>query len=437
MRVYFALLLLLSLLGCTQDIDDTTDDSATLIYQLNDRLTEAVILGILPPPTAARIYAYANIAAYEVSIFGMRQFKSLAGQVNDLEAIPQPDINLYLPDVAVVDVFCNVAVEGVYHDYILENYRSYALDSLGKLYPEKKFNYTLAFSDSLSKIFISWLHKDGLKEIRKMPDYQLLDEEWAWEPTPPKYTEALEPWWHKLRPFILDSTSQYRPNFDPNFSKEKDSYFYKEALKVHNASEEIMGEDTAIANFWDCNPFLTERKGHITYTIRQISPGGHWMGITKIVARKMNLSLREACEIYALTSIALSDAFVSTWEAKYHYHLIRPETYINRYIDPHWQPLLETPPFPEYPSAHSAISASAATVLKSYFGETFTYTDSVEVPFGKTPRSFSSFRQASDEAAISRLYGGIHYMFGVNDGVIQGNKVGQQVLNKIRTRNDI
>ena len=136
-------------------------------------------------------------------------------------------------------------------------------------------------------------------------------------------------------------------------------------------------------------------------------------------------------KIYTVVAIGLMDGFMACWDEKYRSHRIRPETAIRQNIDPKWEPLLQTPPFPEYPSGHSTISAVASTVLTHYFGKNFSYTDTVELRFGLPARSFTSFQQAADEAAISRFYGGIHFMDAVENGRSQGILVGEQVLKRV------
>ena len=137
-------------------------------------------------------------------------------------------------------------------------------------------------------------------------------------------------------------------------------------------------------------------------------------------------------QIYTMVSVGLMDAFICCWDEKYRSDRIRPETAIRRYIDPTWLPILQTPPFPEYPSGHSTISSTSATILTHYFGEKFHYTDSIEVKYGLAPRSFDSFQQAAAEAAISRFYGGIHFMDAVDNGRTQGLRVGEWVLDRLK-----
>jgi hypothetical protein len=158
------------------------------------------------------------------------------------------------------------------------------------------------------------------------------------------------------------------------------------------------------------------------------------MEIARIACYKEDTDLLETSRVFALTSIALADGFISCWDEKYRSNLIRPETLINQHIDEEWQPLLQTPPFPEYTSGHSVISGAAGIMLTSIFGEPFHFLDSTENKYGLPTREFNSFNEASDEAAISRLYGGIHYMPAIENGITQGRALGRYVVGQLRTR---
>ena len=158
------------------------------------------------------------------------------------------------------------------------------------------------------------------------------------------------------------------------------------------------------------------------------------MGIVGLAARKAGLDMVGTAEVYALVSIGLFDGFISCWDEKYRTNVIRPETYINRYIDPDWEPTLQTPPFPEYTSGHSVISSASAVIMTHLFGDNFAFADSTEVPYQLPVRSFNSFKEAAREASVSRLYGGIHYTPAVYLGVEQGTKIGELVLARVNTR---
>ena len=166
---------------------------------------------------------------------------------------------------------------------------------------------------------------------------------------------------------------------------------------------------------------------------KKISPGGHWMNIAGISARKAGLTFEQSVVVQTVLSVTMMDAFISAWEEKYRSNRIRPVTYINRYIDVRWEPLLQTPPFPEYISAHSIVSTSAAELLTYFLGDSFSFVDDTEVHSGGVPRNFTSFRQAANEACISRLYGGIHFRDAIVNGQISGKQVGEMAIRKINT----
>ena len=205
---------------------------------------------------------------------------------------------------------------------------------------------------------------------------------------------------------------------------------------MHDAGIKLSSEQAEIANFWDCNPFKININGHVMYATKKISPGGHWINITRIACKAANADLAKSAEAYACVSVALADCFISCWDEKYRSNVIRPETFINQYIDADWTPLLQTPPFPEYTSGHSVVSAASAVILTKLFGDNFSYEDSTEVEFELPPRHFKSFKAAAEEAAISRFYGGIHYMPSITSGLKEGNSVGNFIIKKLRTRKE-
>jgi hypothetical protein len=246
--------------------------------------------------------------------------------------------------------------------------------------------------------------------------------------------DAVEPYWFRIRPFVLDSCSQFKPQAPSAFSLEKDSPFYRQVMEVYQTSKTLTPEQKAIASFWDCNPFVMHQTGHVMYATKKISPGGHWMSIAAVAAKKARADLMQSVEAYTLVSLSLADGFISCWDEKYRSGVVRPETVINDHIDKDWQPLLQTPPFPEYPSGHSVISTAAAVVLTSLYGDAFAFTDSTEVAYGLPSRHFRSFRAAAQEAAISRLYGGIHYMPAIKNGEEEGRQVGELVVSHLKTR---
>ncbi len=410
-----------------------------------DKVTQIMIHDIFSPPVASRIFAYPNIAAYEIIAQKNPDYLSLAGQLNDFQPIPQLDsVSGVNTELAAIIAHMNISKQLIFSEAKLEVLED-SLYTLWRNTNEDEFEVSKTYGLSVAEHIKKWMSRDNYSQTRTMPKFTVnTDEVSRWQPTPPAYMEGIEPHWNKIRPFYLDSAAQFKPIPPPTFSMDKDSDFYKELIEVYNISNEITAdgddsEEVQIAQFWDCNPYVSVTRGHLMFATKKITPGAHWIGITKIASRKTNSNFDDTVFAYTKTSIAIADAFISCWDEKYRSNLIRPETLINLHIDDSWQPILQTPPFPEYTSGHSVVSGAAGIVLTDIFGDNFAFDDDTEVSFGLPTRSFSSFNQAADEAAISRMYGGIHYRAAVEVGVDQGRRVGSLLLKKtsMRTNNAI
>lgn len=406
------------------------------LHKTVDQITKVIVHDIFSPPVASRIYAYSSIAAYESAIAGNPQFKSLAGQLNGLDSIPQPDPNKkYSFELSSVHAMAVVGKALIFSEQGMDTLDANNLARLRKLMPEEMYVNSVEYGEKVASHILAWAGKDNYKQTRTFEKYTVpQNDPGKWKPTPPAYLEGIEPHWDKLRPFVLDSSTQFKPAPPTEFSPESGSKFYNEAKEVHDAVTYAKPEHQDIARFWDCNPFVMNVRGHVMFATKKITPGGHWMGITKIVCEQQKLDYAHSAEAYAKVSVALADAFISCWNEKYRSNLVRPETYINQYIDPDWLPLLQTPPFPEHTSGHSVISTAAAVTLTDMFGEDYHFVDTSEVEYGLPIRTYNSFLEASAEAAISRLYGGIHYRPAIEEGVKEGRKVGEWVSANVITR---
>jgi len=400
-----------------------------------NKLTEIIVHDIFSPPVASRIYAYTSIVGYEVLAMSDSSYKSLAGQLNGLEPMPSPSDPNVNYEVAAVQAMLLVGKKLIFSEDKMDEYIQgwhQELEEQGMSPSAMKQSF--AFAASAAKHILDWADKDNYKQTRTFEKFPVIDEVARWQPTPPAYMEAIEPHWNKIRPFVLDSANQFIPGPPTTYSSSKGSKFFNEALEVYEAVKNGTKENSDIAYFWDCNPYVMNVRGHVMFATKKITPGGHWMGITKIACQQENLNLIQSAEAYAMTSIALADGFIACWDEKYRSNLVRPETYINQLFDESWLPLLQTPPFPEHTSGHSVISTAASVALTKLFGDNFYFVDSTEVNFGLPVREYSSFYQASAEAAISRLYGGIHYRPAIDEGVKQGRSVGEWVVGKVQTR---
>jgi hypothetical protein len=386
---------------------------------------------------ASRNYAYANIAAYECMVAGDSSYQSLHGQIKHLPEIPRPLANQKI-DYHLASLLAFVKVgnavtfpEGVLLDYYkqLKN----GADSAGM--PDDVLEATLAFSDTVVATILKWSKGDNYAQTRSAEKFTVTQEDGRWIPTPPAYAQALEPHWCDMRPLVLDSASQFLPPVPPLYSmKDTINPFSKEVLEVKKVGENLTEEQKHIADFFDDNPFNLHVTGHVMYATKKFSPPGHWMNIVGIAAQKAKADFNATVAAYTETAVALFDGFIACWKAKYQFNTIRPETVINKYLDPSWQPYIQTPPFPSYVSGHSVISAASAEVMTRHFGDNFAYTDTSELEFGIPNRSFKSFRDAAMEASWSRLYGGIHYRSDLEQGNLVGKEIGEYIVGKLRLR---
>ncbi|MGB0839242.1 MAG: vanadium-dependent haloperoxidase [Chitinophagales bacterium] len=431
-------LVLCLLNACQQTVNTAYEaevNQADYLHRSMKKLTDVIVHDIFSPPVASRIYTYPSIAAYEVLQQDSSDFVSIASQLNGLGEVPQPNANkTYCFPLASVHAFLTVGKALIFsEDKIAAFQEQIYTEMKAKGIPQKVYANSMDYGDAVAKHVLAWADKDNYKQTRTFPKFSINDELERWQPTPPDYMEGIEPHWSKIRPFVIDSATQFVPAPPTAFSLDKKSPFYTEVMEVYETVNKLDSNQTEIAKFWDCNPYVSHHRGHVMYATKKITPGGHWVGITAISCKKAKADLMQSAASYATVTLALADGFISCWDEKYRSNLVRPETYINQHIDTEWQPLLQTPPFPEYTSGHSVISTAAATILTKLYGEPFQFVDTTEVEYGLPPRTFNSFYEASAEAAVSRLYGGIHYMPAIEDGVAQGKKVGNFIAQKVVT----
>jgi hypothetical protein len=299
---------------------------------------------------------------------------------------------------------------------------------------EDTYARSVAFGEAVANAVWQRAMADNYKETRGMPRYTPSGQPGKWKNTPPDYLDAVEPFWTKMKPMVMDSSGQFKPVPPPPFSLDKQSAFYKDLQEVLDSTRTLNDEQKNIARFWDDNAAAVTHVGHMMYANKKPSPGGHWMNITAVACRKDSADILRSAQAYAMSGIAMYEAFISCWDEKYRSEYIRPVTAIHEHVDKKWQPFLQTPPFPEYTSGHSVVSSSVATVLTRQFGDNFAFTDDYELPYIGIARSFPSFIKASEEACMSRLYGGIHFRSAIDNGRSQGRNLGAFILQKVRIR---
>ena len=398
-------------------------------------LNEVVKYNNFPPIVASRNYTYANIAAYEcIAAAYPKKYQSLAGQIHGLTTMPALDTTHPVDvEFSALLAFCKVGEAVTFPEGSMRDFVD-SLKSLAKSkgMPAEMLNYSIAFSDTIAKSILAWSKKDNYLQTRSAEKYTVIDLPGRWVPTPPMYASAIEPHWNEIRTLVMDSADQFRTPLPIPFNmSDKQGPYYKQVMDSKNAIDHLTDEQKHIALFWNDLPNELHVSGHVQFITKKFSPPGHWMNIVGIASVKSKADFAKTVAAYTLTSICMFDAFIHCWDEKFRSNMVRPETVINKYIDPEWRPYLQTPPFPEYTCGHSTVSSAAASALTKMYGENFNYTDTSELEFGIPNRSFTSFREASNENNLARFYGGIHFHPSCLVSTDYGKKVGDFVVGKL------
>lgn len=432
------------------------------------------------PPVASRLMAYASVALYEGLAVATPSLQSLGGQLNGLDSLPRPEAGKRYDATLTA-----IAAERTVLDTLFREGLPATLAALATLSDSLHGARTAlgippeiqASSEELGRriglAVLAWAATDGFDTTRTRPwkppagiAYWINDTpadqymsqslsaatEFVAFDNPsaslrpgaaserglvvnrPKATDiktlkavnptgATEPWWGTLRPFALRQPNECPATAPAEYSEEAASAFYVEAKQVYDAGQALTDDQRKIALYWADN---AGQSG---------TPVGHWLSIGSQMIDQLELPFDRAAEMFVLMTVAQADAFIGCWHTKYQWNVLRPITYIRRRIDPGWEPFIVTPPFPEYTSGHSMQSSAAATVLTALLGAV-AFDDSTNLAIGHPVRRFESFTAASDEAAISRLYGGIHYPMAITHGQEQGRCIGRHVLERLKTRRD-
>lgn len=388
---------------------------------------------VVDPPAASRYYAYGTLGAYAIVALHNPSIVKPETFIRDFKGIII-NTNNSAYDYRIAALYCMLETGKIMlpSGYMIEEDEADFVKKMkAEKVPQAILDSSIAVAKNVAAQIITFSKSDHYNRLSALVNYTPMKGDAYWYPTPPAYLAAIEPNWKTIRPWLIDSFNQFVPQPPVPFSKDSNSAFYKQTYEVYDVVSHPKGEETAIAAFWDCNPFAVETAGHLSIGFKKISPGGHWMSIGTIAAQTAKLDFDHTIVVETCIAAAMADAFISCWDEKYRSNRIRPETYINRYIDAKWQPLLQTPPFPEYTSGHSVISTAAAQVLTYLLGDNFHFTDNSEALFDLPDRSFTSFNQAAAEAAISRMYGGIHYRDAVENGQEEGKQIGMFVVEKL------
>jgi PAP2 superfamily len=373
------------------------------------------------PPVASRALAYIGIISYESAASARADMRSLAGQLNGLSALPARTGGVY-DEAAIQQAALAHAVKALFSNTGPTGQRAMAAmdrilqaDVTADL-PADVASRSAAYGIAVADHILAWAATDGGAVIENLGfprDYTPVDGPANWVPTSKVALQQapLLPAWGDNRPFAMPAGACPVPP-PPEYSEDPASEFFLQAKEVYDIRVNITKDQTATARFWADDAMLST------------TPPGHWISIAMQIHDRDQTDLITRAADLARLGIGMADAFIGTWDAKYQYNLLRPITFIRRTMDQKWEPIVNTPPFPEYPSGHSVQSGAAATVLTAIYGDGFAFNDATNVADGAAARDFPDFWTAAHEAGMSRLYGGIHFRAAIDNGLEQGRCIG-------------
>lgn len=374
------------------------------------------------PPVASRSFAYLGVTAFEAVASGDPKLVSVAGQLNDLTALPdreagEHDEALVLHGAMTAGVNAFFGNTGPTGQRALDAIERRLMERLSEGVAPDVTERSLAHGRAIADHVLAWSMDDGGAVVENMGfplEFTLGTQPGAWVPTSlvRQQQMPLLPNWGDNRPFAMPQGNACPLPPPPAYSEEPGSAFHAEAKEVYDTVNGLTAEQRTIARFWSDDPMLSP------------TPPGHWVNIAMIVLKAEEADATRFAETMAVLGVSLADSFIGCWHSKFEYDLLRPVTYIKRHIDPAWEPILITPPFPEYPSGHSTQSGAAGAVLTQLFGEQYALSDTTHEDDGLAARTYASFGEAAEEAAISRLYGGIHFRAAIERGLDQGACIG-------------
>lgn len=409
--------------------------STTDLCLANRKLLEVAMEDGFSPPQASRVYVYPHIAFYST----LQAFfpDSLTNLKNAIKHFPDSLKTDSKADPILTSLlsFCMTAKAVVFSEHLMDDLKNEFIQSAEKNnYSKEKISASIQCAEQNSRVIVQWLKKDNYQNTRTLERYTSSKKENEWRETPPDYLQGLEPHWPLLRKFFIDSMPEYSYVKLPDYSDTKSSEFYQIVNDVYLKSQNLTSDEKNIAMFWDDNPNVSSHHAHLSHITHKISPPGHWLNIVSQICKQQNLPITKATKAFTYSALAMYDGVIDCWRLKYQTKIIRPISFIQKHMHADWKPLIQTPPFPEFTSGHSVVSAAAAEVLSHEFGSNFSFVDSTEILFGHPLRSFNNFHDAAMEVSLSRYYGGIHFKHSVLEGNKQGTYIAQYLLQKLNKK---
>ena len=385
------------------------------------------------PPQAARAFGYVGIAGYEAVVHGIPNAKSLAGQVNGLSANALP-----LPEDEKAYNWA-VAANAAYAEMMRKMFDlNLSEENLAKINQMEEYNYnqmyadyplpvaerSVAYGKAIAEALYQFSMTDGGHQSYMDPfqlPYEMPVGDHCWIPTGAAL-QPISPYWGQCRPFLTQNVTETQPVVPIAYSTDPNSEFYAAAMEVLDQVNSNTPDQVEIARFWADDPFQT------------CTPAGHTFNLLSQLLEEDDATLAKTAVGYAKLGIAENDAFISCWTSKYEYDLIRPFSYIRQNIDPNFNTVIGTPPFPTYSSGHSCEIGVGEMVFTEMFTNgdgNYNLSDRTGLQYGFGIRHFTNFTDMSMECANSRFYGGIHYQMDNVEGLVTGRKIGDNVINLI------
>jgi hypothetical protein len=413
--------------GCIKDVDrphTANEESADVVHDWY-KLIAQIQLRTNPAPVVIqnfRNYGFVGVGLYESVYPGIKGAVSLSTKLYQMPSMPASESNKeYLWAASA-----NAALASMFRQLLvgLTDADRARMDSLENAYNNRfqsstsdaVFSRSQSFGRSIATAIYNWSTSDNFN--LSSAGYTLPVSPSAWVPTPPAGAPPVGPFLMNSRPFLASSLTATTPPMPYGYSEDPNSAFYDAAREVYNVGKTLTAEQKAIANWW----------ADVGGVGAGLAAGAHVLSIVTVILESKNAKLGRASEIYAKTGIALKDAFIIVWRGKYLFNLLRPITYINRHIDPTWQSFLVNPPYPDYPSGLAGVYSSAMQVMIREFGD-IPVTDNAYYFRPLAARTFPSITKLVEEACVSRLYGGIHYMFAMDAAVVVGKELGNNIAN--------
>lgn len=367
----------------------------------------------------SRHYSYSGITAVEAIAPGLPPQSNVYRRWNGLTGLPVADrfFHYYYPanvNGAMAAINRSMFPNATAADKAaIDSLESALITEFLAVQPAARISKSSDFGKAVAAAVYNWAETDGFKNANA--PYTIPVGPGLWERTPPANANPAAPYWGNNRSVVMNSTENVHPGAPVPYSTETNSPFYLMAKQVYDVRANLTEEQKTIARYW--------------IDVPGVSAPGHWLSILAQVVHKTNTRLDKAAMAYAMTGSAINDALIVGWKWKYHYNVVRPVTYLRKVMEhTTWESFIGTPAHPDYPSGHSVVAGAGAHSFEKMFGNIGSFTDHTYDYMGFSPRTYASFEAIAQEAAQSRLYGGIHFQHALDAGLTVGKKVSANIF---------